>query len=221
MKHPEHNIKSILKEIRARENGPAVDAMENMGMKYNRNFGVALSDLKIIANKYKPNHHFAKVLRNKDIRETRLLAEMIEDPKFVSQEDAERIVLKIDTIELAEQTCLNLFEKLPFADLKAINWINSEKEFVITCGFILFSRIALIKKDKNDVFFEDIFLISEKQSLNKSVFVRKAVARALRQVALRNSILKIKVLQTCENIKKTKSVLANLVVEEVVPLIDF
>ncbi len=221
MEYPEYNIKTILKEIRARENGPAVDTMENLGMKYNKNFGVLISDLKIIANKYKPNHDLANTLRNKNIRETRLLAEMIEDANLVSEKDAESIVSKIDTIELAEQSCINLFEKLEFAEKKAIEWINSDKEFIITSGFILLSRIALINKSKEDAFFENVFSISEKHSTHPSIFVRKTIARALRQIALRNSNLKTKVLETCKNIKAIKSSLANLVVEEVVPLIDY
>jgi len=221
MQNTEINIKTILKEIRARENGPAVDAMERMGMKYNRNFGVAISDLKTIANKYKPNHELAKTLRNKDIRETRLLAEIIEDANLVSEKDVENIVFNIDTIELAEQTCINLLEKLDFAEEKAIEWIKSEKEFVITTAFILISRIALLKKDKTDNYFIEILPFAEKQSENNSIFVRKAISRALRQIALKNRSLKSDVLLTCENIKNKNSQLANIIIEEVVPLINF
>ncbi len=111
MNNSENTIKTILKEIRVKENGPAMDAMNRMGLKYKRNFGVSLSDLKKIAEKYRPDNNLAKDLRKKNIRETRILAEMIEDPKMVSEESANEIVSGIDTNELAEQACLNLFEK--------------------------------------------------------------------------------------------------------------
>ncbi|NPA44969.1 MAG: DNA alkylation repair protein [Chlorobi bacterium] len=221
MQNSDINIKTILKEIRTRENGPAVDAMERMGMNYNRNFGVALSDLKAIANKYKPNHELAKVLRNKDIRETRILAEMIEDTNLISEKEVENIIQNINTIELAEQTTINLLEKLNFTEEKVIEWIKSEKEFVITTAFILISRIALLKKDKSDNYFIEILPYAEKHSENNSIFVRKAISRALRQIALRNEKLKSKILLTCDNIKDKNSQLANIIIEEVVPLIDF
>lgn len=215
------NIKTILKEIRSRENGPAIDAMERMGMKYNRNFGVALSDLKIIANKFKPNHELAKTLRNKDIRETRILAEMIEDENIISENEVDTIVKKINTIELAEQTVINLFEKLSFANKKAIEWIKSDKEFIITTGFILISRIALLNKNIEDIYFSDILKYAEKNSEHSSIFVRKAIARALRQIALRNEKLKSDILEVCNIIKNKKSELSNIIFEEVVPLINY
>lgn len=221
MLSPEINIKTILKEIRAKENGPAVDAMDRMGLKYNRNFGVGLSDLKLIAAKYKPNHELAKILRNKNIRETRLLAEMIEDSKMVSDELADEIVLQIDTNELAEQGCLNLFQKLDFADKKADEWILSKHEYSIVCGFILFSRIALTDKNRGDDFFKSPIILSEDLANNKSIFIRKAIARALRQIALRNDNLKKQVLHITGKIKENQSEYSKLVIEEVVPLINY
>lgn len=215
------NIKTILKEIRARENGPAVDAMIRMGMKYNKNFGVAISDLKVIANKYKPNHELAKTLRNKNIRETRILAEMIEDVDIISDKDINGIINNIDTIELAEQTIINLLEKVDISKEQLFKWLNSEKEFIITSVFILLSRIALINKEKNNAFFQNFFSYAEEYSTHQSIFIRKAIARSLRQIALRNEELKIKVLKTCKNIENKKSELANIIIEEVVPLINY
>jgi 3-methyladenine DNA glycosylase AlkD len=221
MLNTEINIKTILKEIRARENGPAVDAMKRMGMNYKNNFGVALSDLKIIANKYKPNHKLANTLRNKNIRETRILSLMIEDINIISEIDIDNIINSINTIELAEQTVINLLEKLKINNNKITDWLNSDKEFVITTVFILLSRIALIDKEKDNTFFASFLSYTEKHSENKSIFVRKATARALRQIALRNETLKIKVLETCKIIENKKSQLANIVIEEVVHLINF
>ena len=221
MDNSEITIKTILKEIRAKENGQAMDAMDRMGLKYNRNFGVGLFDLKLIAEKYKPNHELAQTLRNKDIRETRILAEMIEDPKIVSEDLADIIVSAIDTNELAEQSCLNLFEKLDFADKKADEWIHSKHEYTIVCGFILFSRIALNDKQRDDSFFKSPIILSEDLANNKSIFIRKAIARALRQIALKNDNLKKEVLQITDKIKENQSEYSKLVIEEVVPLIDY
>ncbi|MCF6366284.1 MAG: DNA alkylation repair protein [Bacteroidales bacterium] len=221
MKNNNLSVKNILKEIRANENGPAVDAMERMGLKYSRNFGVSIADLKRIATKYKFNHEIADMLREKNIRETRILAEMIEDSNLVSEEKADKIVSNIDTNELAEQSCLNLFEKLDFADKKAEEWILSEHKFTVVCGFILFSRIALNDKTKKNDFFIKAISVAENSVNNESVFIRKAIARALRQIALRNNNLKKQVLELTNKIKKTGNEYSKLIIEEVEMLIDF
>ncbi len=212
-------IKIILKEIRANENGPAVDAMNRMGLIYNKNFGVSLARLKYIADKYKPNHDLAKRLREKNFRETLILADMVENPEMVSEDFVEKIAQNLFTNELAEQACLNLFEKLQFIDKKAAEWIFSDKEFVIVSGFIIFSRLALSKKDISE-HISKIIRQAEKLAAHKSLFVRKAIARALRQIALINNDYKIDVLKTVDAIKQMQTPESDLIAEEVIPLIN-
>ena len=62
---------------------------------------------------------------------------------YSCEKDVDLIVSGIYTNELAEQSCINLFEEIDFIDKKAFEWLQSEEEFTIVSGFILFSRIAL------------------------------------------------------------------------------
>ncbi len=221
MQKPDSAVKNIIKELKTYENGPAVDAMERMGLIYKKNYGVSISNLKEIANKYKPNSEIAALLRKKNIRETEILAEMIEDENEISSEEIDKIVQDIYTIELAEQTCINLLEKVQSCHNKAIEWIRSDKEFVITTGYILYSKLAQIDKDKNNDFFEAFLDRTITASENESIHIRKSIGSALRRTALRNDYLKSKVLLITEQIKSNKSRFSDLVYEEVVPLLDY
>lgn len=221
MKSPEIKLKTILKEIRLYENGPAVDGMERLGLMYHKNFGVSLINLKKIAEKYYPNHELAKLLREKDFRETKILSLMIDNSEKITNEDLKQIIQQIVTQELAEQTVINVLEKNKKYYVKAEELIHSDKEFEIATGFVFYSRIALINKNTPDVFFENFFERGIELSNNDSNNIRKSIARAFRQTALRNDNLKKKVLNIMLLIKDKKTKEADLIYEEVVPLINF
>lgn len=221
MNSPEIKFKNILKEIRLYESGPAVDGMERLGLKYHKILGVSLIDLKKIAKKYYPNHKLAKLLREKNFRETKILSLMIDDSEKITDNYLNETLQQITTQELAEQIVLNILEKHEKYYSKANEFIYSENEFLISTGFVFYSRIAIINKNISDDFFEYFFERGVELSENNSINIRKSIARAFRQTALRNNKLKKKVLNTMLLIKNKKNKNADLVYEEVVPLIVY
>ncbi len=216
---PEKKLNNILKEIRLSENRESADGMERMGLYYQKNFGVGLLQLREIAKRYKPDRELAKLLRKKKFRETLILSFMIDDTDLILSNDFKDIYTLISTQELAEQFVLNILEKdkrfYPQIDLL----LNSQKEFLISAGFVLISRIALIDKETEDAFFEQYLKKAAEFSENESIYVRKSVARALRQTALRNNTLRSSVLHYIQLIKENNNSLSSIVFEEVVPLI--
>ncbi|MCF6184686.1 MAG: DNA alkylation repair protein [Bacteroidales bacterium] len=221
MNTPEKDFKTILKEIRYYESGPTVDGMKRLGLNYYKNFGVSLINLKKISETYKPNCHLADLLRTKNFRETKILALMIDDISKLNNDEINKIIEDISTQELAEQTVLNILEKdKKFYD-KAFELISSDTEFKISCGFVLYSRIAMINNEIKDTFFENFFQKGIELSDTESMNIRKSAARAFRQTALRNDKLKKKVLKCMSVIKGKNNKNSDLVYEEVVPLISF
>ncbi len=221
MNSPEIALKTILKEIRLYENGPAVDGMKRLGLNYHKNFGVSLIHLKEIAKKYYPNHQLAELLRTKNFRETLILSFMIDNPEEISDTELNYVFEKINNQELAEQLVLNILEKNDIFHDKAFELIHKKNKFLISAGFILYSRIALTEKDKKDIFFENFFEKALELSDREEIYIRKSIARAFRQTALRNDNLKRKVLNSMEKIKDKNSNNADLIYEEVVPLLNF
>ena len=216
---PEINL--ILKEIKVNENGPAAEAMQRLGLNYKKNHGVSISNLKQIAEKYKPNRELAAELRLINIRETVILAEMIEDPQRISLNEIEKIVNKIQNIEHAEQTVLNLLQYADECRNICVKWTTSEKPYVKVTAYILFSILANKKENIPDAFFETIITRSQSDFENENLHVRNSIARALRNIALRNEHLKRKVLEKTDQINKNKTERNALIYEESVPLLDY
>ncbi len=56
----------------------------------------------------------------------------------------------IRNIEIAELTCMNLFQHLPYAPAKSFHWIASEDEYTQVCGFLTIARLLMKKGDMNE-----------------------------------------------------------------------
>ena len=56
----------------------------------------------------------------------------------------------IRNIEIAELTCMNLFQNLPYAPAKSFHWIADEREYIQTCGFLTAARLLMKKGDMTE-----------------------------------------------------------------------
>ena len=84
--------KSLIKKIRANQNGNTADLLRKMGISYSLIWGLSVSQLKEMAVPYKGDNSFGKFLWDKDIRETKLIALMIFNPKELSVSEIDNIV---------------------------------------------------------------------------------------------------------------------------------
>ena len=137
-------IKEIRKKIRLSMNGVVSDTMKSYGLIYKQNFGVEIPQLRQMASKYSLNHDLAQRLWALKIRETMILATLLEPAETFSEVNAEEWIKDIDNIELAEQTCMNLFSKLSFAKSWGKKLIFSDDEWVQITGYMLITRISKI-----------------------------------------------------------------------------
>ena len=77
----------------------------------------------------------------------------------------------IQNIEIAELTCMNLFQHLPYAPAKSLHWIADEQEYVQTCGFLTAARLLMKKGD-----------MTERASTRQSVqFIPRVITCAMRR----------------------------------------
>ena len=123
-------LKDIKTQLRLSMNGAVSQSMREKGLVYKLNFGVELPRIKMIAENYEKNHDLAQALWKEDIRECKILAGML--------------------IEIAELTCMNLFQHLPYAPAKSFHWIADEQEYVQTCGFLTAARLLMKKGDMTE-----------------------------------------------------------------------
>ena len=108
-------LKDIKTQLRLSMNGAVSQSMREKGLVYKLNFGVELPRIKMIAEGYEKNHDLAQALWKEEIRECKILAGMLQPIETFYPEIADIWVENIRNIEIAELTCMNLFQHLPYA----------------------------------------------------------------------------------------------------------
>ena len=104
----------------------------------------------MIAEGYEKSHDLAQALWKEEIRECKILAGMLQPVDTFYPEIADIWVDDIRNIEIAELTCMNLFQNLPYAPAKSFHWIADEREYVQTCGFLTAARLLMKKGDMTE-----------------------------------------------------------------------
>lgn len=194
-------IKEIKGQFRLYMNGIASQSMREKGLDYKLNFGIELPRLKEIAARYGKNHEVAQTLWKENIRECKILAGMLQPVETFYPEIADIWIEDMRYPEIAELTCLNLFQYLPYASEKAFEWMADEREYFQLCGFMLLAKL-LMNGNKLNERSEAEFLDQAIVTLeSEGVLSQKAAATALKKFAV----------QSKENGKKVNRLLVPLV----------
>lgn len=166
----------IRRKIRLSMNGIVSDQMTQSGIIYKKNYGVSIPRIKEIASEYTPSHDLAQNLWNLKIRETMIMATLLEPVDKFTKETAQIWVDSFNQIEIIEQTSMNLFCKLPFANSLVVEWIQSPKSWTQITGFILAARIGnKLSKDETTIIVDKGFEFA----ITDNLHLYKAVALCL------------------------------------------
>lgn len=134
-------ITEIKRKIRLSMNGIVSDKMKENGIIYKKNFGVSIPRIKEIAQSYPSNHDLAQRLWMLQIRETMIMATLLEPADKFSIENAREWVKCFNQIEICEQSCMNLFCKVDYANSLALEWMQSGEIWAQITGFMLAARV--------------------------------------------------------------------------------
>ncbi len=174
----------ILQKIRLSMNGITSSQMTKRGIDYKKNYGVAIPRIKEIAFSIKSNHHLAQHLWKLSIRETMILATILQPIDDFKQEMAQNWISKFDQIEIIEQSCMNLLCKLPYSVSLSCDCLKSEKEWEKITGFILAARIF---KQLNETELEFIIERALEVVDNGNYHLNKSVALCLSRLCRKNN----------------------------------
>lgn len=217
------NLQEQLKEIKTRlrlsMNGAVSQSMREKGLIYKLNFGVELPCIKAIAADFTPEHSLAQALWKEDIRECKIMAALLQPVDSFLPEIADIWVEDIRNIEIAELTCMNLFQNLPYAPSKSFHWIADEREYVQVCGFLTIARLLMKKGDMVERAENEFLDQAVTSFLCGSYHVRNAAMTALRRFMHHTEENAFKVCRRVEEMKDSPSeaeqLLYNAVREEV------
>ncbi len=179
--------------------------MQRYGITPKQAYGVKIPDLRKLAKEVGRDHELALRLWQKDTRETRILASMVDAPRDVTEDQMEAWVGAFSYWEICDQCCMNLFEKTPFAYAKAVDWSDRTEEFVKRSGFVLMARLAVSDKQADDARFVPFFSIIAREAEDDRTYVKKAVNWALRQIGKRSLWLNQQAIEAATAIQSQSS----------------
>ena len=179
-------IKEIKTQLRLSMNGFASTTMRENGIAYKLNFGVELPRIKQIAAQFEKNHDLAQALWKENVRECKILAGLLQPVETFYPEIMDIWIEDMPTVEMAEMTCMHLFQYLPYAPQKSLQLIASEGEYQQICGYLIIARLLGKKGDLEDRVENELLDQAVVAFLAGSYAVRKAVQTALRKYILGN-----------------------------------
>jgi len=206
----------ILERLKSLSDAKAVKSMAKYGITPGKAYGVSIPELRRIAREVGKDHGLAQQLWGSDIRETRILACMIDKPEMVTEEQMDGWVKEFDYWEICDQCCMNLFEKTKFAYRKAVEWSSNDREFIKRAGFVLMARLAVSDKRADDREFIKFLPIIKRESTDNRNFVKKAVNWALRQIGKRNLALNEMAIKTANEIQQMDSTSARWIASDAI-----
>ena len=215
-------LKDIKTQLRLSMNGAVSQSMREKGLVYKLNFGVELPRIKMIAESYEKNHDLAQALWKEDIRECKILAGMLQPIETFYPEIADIWVENIQNIEIAELTCMNLFQHLPYAPAKSLHWIADEQEYVQTCGFLTAARLLMKKGDMTERASGELLDQAICAVHSESYHVRNAALLVIRKYMQHNEEHAFQVCRLVEGMAdsevEAEQILYNMVKEEAADL---
>jgi 3-methyladenine DNA glycosylase AlkD len=135
-------ITEIRRKIRLSMNGIVSEQMTRSGIVYKKNYGVSIPRIREIATSYHPDQDLARRLWFLQIRETMIMATLLQPVEKFNLEMAQSWVQQLNHTEIVEQLTMNLLCKLDFAPELSLACLESEKLWSQVTGFILAARIA-------------------------------------------------------------------------------
>jgi len=202
----DYNVDNIIKKLKSLSNPEALKGMARYGISIENTFGgISTSVLRAIARETGRDNQLAQKLWETGIHEARILAGMVSEPEKVTEKQLEDWVSDFDSWDVCDEVIMNLFEKMPVAYRKAVEWSSRKEEFVKRAGFALMARLAVSDKKAPDEKFTSFFPYIKKESTDGRNYVKKAVNWALRQIGKRNISLNKLAIEVGEEIYELDS----------------
>ena len=195
----QEKVFDIIGRIRRLMNGDVATTLRQLGITYKVTYGLTVPQMREIANNYVGDHELALALFNQDIRECKLIASMVDDPKQVTGEQIDQWAEEFTNTEIVEQVCSNLLWATEYALSRSIEWCLNDNELLNKAGLTIAGKRATDTTIKDRI-FEPYLGIAEAIADKGTDTTRSACAFALRQIGLRSDALRAKVIETAERL---------------------
>ena len=209
-------VEEVLERLRSMARPDQLEGMAKYGMVVERRLGVSIPNLRRLAKELGQNHKLALELWKTGIAEARLVAAMTDDPEKLTGGQMEDWVKDINSWDVCDQVCMNLFEKTPLAWKKITDWSEREEEFVKRAAFALIACLAWHDKKAKDEEFIKLLPVIVRGATDERNFVKKAVNWALRNIGKRNQVLNRSAINTAREIWQIDSKAARWIASDTI-----
>jgi 3-methyladenine DNA glycosylase AlkD len=199
------SVKDVLDKLQSKARPEQLKGMAKYGMTVEQRLGVSVPDMRKLAKEIGRDHKLALDLWRTGIAEARIVAAMVGDPDELNEEQMEDWVKGINSWDVCDQVCMNLFEKNHLAWKKIVDWSEREEEFVKRTAFSLLACLAWHDKKASDEKFLELLPVIIRGATDERNFVKKAVNWALRNIGKRNLNLNEAAINTAKEIKRLDS----------------
>lgn len=179
--------------------------MARFGIRGAHVLGVPVKTLRAIAGETGRSHTLAEELWASGIHEARILASIVAEPKRVTLAQMEEWVADLDSWDLCDQCCTNLWVRTPFARDQALVWSERDKEFVKRAGFVLMVQVAGKDKGAPAELLHHYLARAEREAYDERNFVKKAVNWVIREIGQRNAELNAAAITTSQRLQASDS----------------
>jgi len=208
------SVKDVLDKLQSKAQPEQLKGMAKYGMTVEQRLGVSVPDMRKLAKEIGKDHKLALDLWRTGIAEARIVAAMVGDPAKLTDEQMEDWVKGINSWDVCDQVCMNLFEKNQLAWKKIIDWSEREEEFVKRTAFSLIACLAWHDKKASDEKFIELLPVIIRGATDERNFVKKAVNWALRNIGKRNLNLNEAAINTAKEIQRLDSKAARWVASD-------
>ena len=210
------SIEEVIDILKSKANPDKLEGMAKFGMAVEQRLGVSVPDMRKIAKELGRDHKLALELWQTGIAEAKIVAALVDDPEKLSEEQMEDWVKDIDSWDVCDQVCVNLFDKSPLAWKKIIEWSERSEEFVKRTAFSLIACLAWHDKESQDERFIELLPVIVRCADDDRNYVKKAVNWALRHIGKRNLNLNRVAISTAREIKRIDSKAARWIASDAI-----
>jgi 3-methyladenine DNA glycosylase AlkD len=208
------SVKDVLDKLQSKARPEQLKGMAKYGMTIEQRLGISVPDMRELAKEIGRDHKLALDLWRTGIAEARIVAGMVDDPAELTEEQMEDWVRGINSWDVCDQVCMNLFEKNLLAWKKIVDWSEREEEFVKRTAFSLIACLAWHDKKADNEKFIELLPVIIQGATDERNFVKKAVNWALRNIGKRNLKLNEAAINTAKEIKRLDSKAARWVASD-------
>jgi 3-methyladenine DNA glycosylase AlkD len=210
------SVKDVLDKLQSKAQPEQLKGMAKYGMAVEQRLGVSVPDMRKLAKEIGRDHKLALDLWRTGVAEARIVAGMVGDPAKLTEEQMEDWVKGINSWDVCDQVCMNLFEKNQLAWKKIVDWSEREEEFVKRTAFSLIACLVWHDKKASDEKFIELLPVIIREATDERNFVKKAVNWALRNIGKRNIKLNEAAINTAKEIQRLDSKAAHWIAADAI-----